>query len=205
MATRLAPSKRPNGGDIADAADDGFFAPPVRWASDPRPLFPVVASAAVPAPTTAAVAAAGPSQAPPPPFLATAEDAERAWRHARRAGGVGGSIGGSLTSPSSSLSASGTSSSDGLLQAPVDLYDALVHSSRETQYTLQPPGVRRSKDGGERKKKNDGITILDRYKIAHPPSTSSMPPRKKNNQNNNSGPPSSARPRPSPPPRSLPS
>jgi len=89
------------------------------------------------APTTAVEtikAASGTSQAPPPALFATAVDAERAWRHARRAGGVG-SIGGNLTSPSSS-------SDGGPLQAPVDLYDALVHSVRETQYTLQPPGVR---------------------------------------------------------------
>jgi hypothetical protein len=126
MATRLAPAKRPNGGDIVDD-DDGFFAPPLRWQSHPS----------VNAPTTAVEtikAASGTSQAPPPALFATAVDAERAWRHARRAGGVG-SIGGNLTSPSSS-------SDGGPLQAPVDLYDALVHSVRETQYTLQPPGVR---------------------------------------------------------------
>lgn len=152
MATRLAPSKRPNGGDIVgDDADDGFFAPPLRWQSDPRPLFPSVAAATVTAPTTdGALATRGPSQAPLPAFVATAEDAERAWRHARRAGGVG-SIGGSLTSPSSS--SSGGSASDGPLQAPVDLYDALVHSVRETQYTLQPPGVRYRRKGEREKEK----------------------------------------------------
>lgn len=148
MATRLPAVKRPNGGDIINPVDDdGFIAPPVRWQADNRPLFPAVAVtlSAMNAPTAAAAAsaAAGLSYPSSQAIIATAEDAERAWRHARRAGGVGVGIGGSLTSPSSSSSsgAAGTSS-DSPLQAPVDLYDALVHSVRETQYTLQPPGVR---------------------------------------------------------------
>ena len=140
MMTRLARAKRPNGGDIID---DEFFAPPARWQvqSDAWPSsFPAVAAAAN---APAAIAAAGSSSQAPTaaPLGATAEDAERAWRHARRAGGVG-SIGGSVTSPSSSSPGAAGTSSDGPLQSPVDLYDALVHSVRETQYTLQPPGVR---------------------------------------------------------------
>lgn len=152
MATRLAAVKRPNGGDFAADPDDfdGFVAPPGRWQSDDRPLFPAVAAATMNVPTGPAAAAGGPSFYLTQPVAATAEDAERAWRHARRASGTG--MGGSLTSPSSSLSP-GTSSSDAPLHAPVDLYDALVHSVRETQYTLQPPGVRSSWREKERGRK----------------------------------------------------
>lgn len=90
--------------------------PPTLWAAD-RP-------AAVPAsPSQPSGAPAGP--APPP---ASADDAERAWRHARRAGGRDD-------------------------RAP-DLYDALVHAARETQYTLQPPGV--SVRGGNEGKRGNG-------------------------------------------------
>ena len=69
------------------------------------------------APPTAGAADPVPNTHCSPP--ASADDAERAGRHARRAGDAGGAGGGGG-----------------------DLYDALVHAGRETQYTLQPPGVR---------------------------------------------------------------
>jgi hypothetical protein len=164
MVTRLAPAKRPKDDDNGGGDDDdGFFAPPARWQSQTTgpstSSFPVVVAAASNAPINAA-GAAEPSYPTGQIIVATAEDAERAWRHARRAGSGGG---GSLTSPSASTSSS--SSSEGPLQAPVDLYDALVHSVRETQYTLQPPGV--SWKRKEREEKRERERNRKREKTKH--------------------------------------